>query len=549
MTAVQEDIQKRLRDLQADYGRELPGRIEELVSLWAAAREGDASQAMETLIRQVHTLAGSAGTFGFAELGQQARALEYFLKDRGLTELAAVREEVDDQLASLSALARNQSPELPPEVASVAVARHRPLPLVALYEPEGGVIGLQSRLIHFGYLVDRYSDPEALRAGIAARRPQVLVMNLDDASPASVGDWLGPLQASLHNPLPVLFVSNDNSFEARLAAVRQGGFAFFSRPFEMVDLMDRIDDVTAQCEAAPVRVLVVDDDLPLAERYALVLRGAGMEAEVVNRPRDALPVMERFRPDLILMDLYMPECSGIELAQLIRQDKGWLGVPIVFLSSETRSDRQLEALVKGGDEFLTKPIGDSHLIAMVLSRAHRARMLDGVMSSDSLTGLLKHSKIKEALRVELERQQRRGGWLAFAMIDIDHFKAINDTWGHQVGDQVIKTLSRLLRQRLRSTDLIGRYGGEEFAVILSDTDPHGAWHAIDELRQAFAAIEHEAGARTFRVTLSAGVALCRDCGHAARVTEVADQALYRAKHAGRNRVEMEQMVAPDVGED
>ena len=541
MTLEHEEIRNRLRRLQADYGRELPARVDELLSLWRRAGEAPTEADRDTLIRRLHALAGSAGSFGFGELGQQARALEQLFNTHGPGELAAQREMIAGQLAALAALCAGRPPEGPAGMAAVAEPRHRRPPLIALYEPEGGVIGLQSRLIHFGYLVERHAQPDTLCAAVAARPPQLLVLNLEDASPAGVGDWLAPLQASLDSPLPVLFISNDTRFEARLAAVRQGGFAFFSRPFEMTDLMDRIDEVLAQGEAAPIRVLVVDDDLALAKRYALVLGEAGMAVEVANRARDAVPLLERFRPDLVLMDLYLPGCSGIELAQLIRQDNCWLGVPIVFLSSETRSDRQLEALVKGGDEFLTKPIGDRQLVAMVMSRARRARLLDGVMSSDSLTGLLKHSKIKEALQLELERQQRRGGWLAFAMIDIDHFKRINDSYGHQVGDQVIKSLSRLLRQRLRSTDLIGRYGGEEFAVVLSDTDPEGGFRAVEELRRAFAAIEHEAGRETFRVTLSAGIAACRDCDHAGRVTELADQALYRAKRGGRNRVEMDRL--------
>jgi diguanylate cyclase (GGDEF)-like protein len=213
-------------------------------------------------------------------------------------------------------------------------------------------------------------------------------------------------------------------------------------------------------------------------------------------------------------------------------------VPVVFLSGENDREKQLAALQVGADDFLTKPIAPGHLVAAVSSRAERARTLRRLLMRDSLTGLLNHTTTKERLDGEVARAMRQGTPLAFAFLDLDHFKSINDTYGHPVGDGVIRNMARLLQGRLRRSDLIGRYGGEEFAVILPDTPVGDAARVMEDLRTRFAAIEQHAGTGggIFYATFSCGVAGVPPSLSAAALTETADQALYRAKQAGRNRV-------------
>jgi len=170
----------------------------------------------------------------------------------------------------------------------------------------------------------------------------------------------------------------------------------------------------------------------------------------------------------------------------------------------------------------------------------RYRALRALMVRDSLTGLLNHTNYKERLRAEVARAKRQNKLLSVAIIDIDHFKKVNDTYGHPAGDRVIKNLSRLLKQRLRGADVIGRYGGEEFALALPDTPIGVALGVINDLRESFAAIEQHAGKATFQNTFSAGVAECSPQHPALMDTEAlikaADEALYVSKHGGRNRV-------------
>ncbi|MDC6636318.1 diguanylate cyclase, partial [Leclercia adecarboxylata] len=163
---------------------------------------------------------------------------------------------------------------------------------------------------------------------------------------------------------------------------------------------------------------------------------------------------------VLLLDVNMPDCSGPELAQMIRLHDEWLRVTIIYLSAETDAHRQMAALLKAGDDFITKPISDNALVAAVYSHSQRARSLSTALARDSLTGLLKHADIKEQLALEVQRATRSGKPASVVMLDLDHFKGVNDTYGHAAGDNVIRALANLLRQRLRRIDSLGRYGGE-----------------------------------------------------------------------------------------
>ena len=227
---------------------------------------------------------------------------------------------------------------------------------------------------------------------------------------------------------------------------------------------------------------------------------------------------------------------GLELATVIRQKQDYVGVPIVFLSGEVDLEKQLAAMGLGADDFLVKPIVPVHLIAAVTHRAQRARVLRSFMIRDSLTKLLNHVAIKEQLELEILRARRKGAALAFGILDLDHFKSVNDQYGHATGDQVIKNLARLLQRRLRATDVIGRYGGEEFAIVLTDVDGAQGVAVADQLRSAFEDMPQLAADQTFGVTLSCGIATFPAYSDAIGLAQAADKALYEAKRAGRNRI-------------
>jgi diguanylate cyclase (GGDEF)-like protein len=334
-----------------------------------------------------------------------------------------------------------------------------------------------------------------------------------------------------------MFISDQDDQATRLKAIRAGGTAFFSKPLDTVSLIDHLDELTSTDTADPYRVLVVEDQPPIANYYKMVLNMAGMDAQVVTDATKVLQQMIEYQPDLILLDLYMPEVNGAELVRIIRQMEEFVSIPIVFLSSEDDFVKQMEVMSLGGDDFLTKPIKASHLVALVKSRLERLKTLRSYMVRDSLTGLLNHTSFRSTLIQEVNRCGRQNARLAVAMMDIDHFKMVNDTYGHSAGDHVLKSLSRLLKQRLRRSDIIGRYGGEEFVALLLDVDAQQAWRIMDEIRGHFSEVEHFATkSGSLHVTFSCGIATYPQFTDPKLLSDAADQALYAAKAAGRNRV-------------
>jgi len=337
---------------------------------------------------------------------------------------------------------------------------------------------------------------------------------------------------------PIVFITQEEtaSIEQRLEAQRAGCLRFFVRP-AIGQLIRSVEKFYSPQPEEPFKVLIVDDSKSQALFCEKTLKKAGMITEVLTNPLEILTALDNFQPEIIVMDMYMPTCTGTEIAGVIRQQAQFIGVPILFLSGEENLKIQLDAMSQGGDDFLTKPIDPNHLAMTVSNRAQRARVLNNLIAKDSLTGLFNHTyildKLKQACRQAKDKQQP----LSFAMVDIDFFKKINDNYGHPVGDKVILALSLFLKQRLRNSDAIGRYGGEEFAVILPNTTAEQALTVMNNIRQGFNQLEHSADDKDFNVSFSCGI--CSFNGHNADfIIEHADQALYEAKKQGRNNVQL-----------
>ncbi|HYR05310.1 MAG TPA: diguanylate cyclase, partial [Gallionella sp.] len=396
---------------------------------------------------------------------------------------------------------------------------------------------LKVQLSYFGYDVSVFNKLEDFSIAMQASPDVVVLMDINFPEDSLGGiHVMEKIQQKRAISLPVIFLTAYDEFKMRLDAVRVGGIAYLSKPINIGNLIDKLDALTSALPPAPYRVLIVDDSEALTAYYAALLEQAGMETKVVNNPLTVMESLLEFVPDLILLDIYMPECNGMELAKVIRQLDAFVGIPIVFLSAEGNLDKQLFAMGLGADDFLTKPIQPQHLVSSVISRVRRSLRLRSFMVRDSLTGLLNHTAIKDQLDYEVAQTKRRRTPLSFAMVDIDHFKRVNDTYGHPAGDRVIKSLARLLKQRLRETDMVGRYGGEEFAVILSNTEGETAIKVLDTIRNDFSQLCHLVGGKEFLATFSCGVADISYFGDSTKLCDAADKALYKAKHAGRNRV-------------
>lgn len=412
--------------------------------------------------------------------------------------------------------------------------------LVYLVHANGLVAGdIAAQLRHFGYRVVCMADATCLEQAVAQCLPAAVVIDAGTTVPIfQVADEIARINAGCARRFAVVFLSAQGSFGMRLAAARADAGGYFANPLNLLALVERLDALTAREEVQPYRVLVINSDKGAADSQGAMLTDAGMEVTVLRKLTDMLQVLRTCTPDIVLMDVQHPMYDGADLAKLIRQDDSCLDVPIVLLADEAGVTKHLDAIASGADDFLAKPIQPLNLVSLLSSRARRYRSLRSLIMRDGLTGLLNHSALKEQIDRETARARRTGEPLALAMIDIDFFKRINDSYGHPVGDKVIRTLARLLQQRMRRGDAVGRYGGEEFGVVMPSTPLAAAAAVIDSVREGFAEIRLHAEGNEFSATFSAGVAAL-DCEFGAdELVGAADAALYAAKHNGRNRVEV-----------
>ncbi len=410
-------------------------------------------------------------------------------------------------------------------------------PIYIALQDKTEALKLAEQLDFFGFRMKVFEDPDSFLEDMSRRRPASVIMDVSFGTEAMCGSQLlSKCQEAYESPIEAIFFSKEeDDIFTRLEASRSGGTYFHHKKLEVSLVVEQLESITHITPPTPYKVLIIDDSKSQSMASQKILNNAGMITEITNDPLMVLEVLEKDTPEIILMDMYMPNCSGTELAKVIRQQQKYLHIPIIFLSAEEDLDKQMSAMTKGGDEFLTKPMEPRHLIASVRAKGERARALVSLMIRDSLTGLLNHTRILYELNLEIQKAKERGTPICFAMVDIDHFKSINDTYGHPVGDRVIKQLSMFLKQRLRKSDAIGRYGGEEFAVVLPDTELHDAVEFFDQIREQFHQFKHRSEQKEFNVSFSCGVAQLDDTNEEV-LTVKADEALYEAKRGGRNQV-------------
>jgi diguanylate cyclase (GGDEF)-like protein len=516
----------------------LPSVAEQLDAEWQTLKAGDTPEA---LLSAIHRLTGTALSLEYTRIGNAARRLEEYLKQPEPSSVDNLEKLVTALRAEIQACVRDDVVEQH-EVSSIknipSLQETRSSSLIFLVEDDHVQANLlTAQISHFGYSVKTFTQLQDLGDAIQAEIPAAILMDIVFPEGEFAGvETIRAMQEKYGNNLPVFFISVRGDMAARLQSIRAGGKAYFPKPVDISALVDALDTLIASPDNQQYRVLIVDDSEVQAKVNALHLKKAGILPQVITQPLEVGRALEEFSPDLLLLDLYMPSCNGLELAQVIRQMKTFVSLPIVYLSAETDREKQLAAVGLGGDDFLTKPIKPDHLVSAVTSRIERYRQLRALMLRDSLTGLFNHTTIRERLSQEVARAVRQNQPLALAMMDIDHFKTINDTYGHATGDRVIKSLSHMLSRRLRQADIVGRYGGEEFVAILPNSTGQVAMQVMDELRESFSQVRHIFESHEFTVTLSCGVATFPEHQTPASLSEAADQAMYVAKRAGRNRV-------------
>jgi diguanylate cyclase (GGDEF)-like protein len=298
-----------------------------------------------------------------------------------------------------------------------------------------------------------------------------------------------------------------------------------------------------------LKVLLAEDARFARHLLQGALSGWGYEVVLAEDGEQAWHALEGpDPPSIALLDWMMPGLDGLEVCRKVREAGREPYTYIILLTGRDRQQDVVEGLAAGADDYLRKPFDNLELEARIRT-GRRIVELHGQLiaarealreqaTTDSLTGLANRRTILEALGKELERCRRSAAACAILFVDLDHFKQVNDTHGHSAGDEVLRQSASTMRAILRPYDLVGRYGGEEFVVVLPQCDAAGARAAAERLRACVAETAIAVGGASVRVTCSLGIAVgdSRNGWDRELLLNAADAALYRAKHAGRNRI-------------
>jgi diguanylate cyclase (GGDEF)-like protein len=316
------------------------------------------------------------------------------------------------------------------------------------------------------------------------------------------------------------------------------------------------------------KILVVDDSRSQLDWLVQVLEREGYAVSSASDGKDAIRKVRTDPPDLVLLDMILPDMDGLEVLRIVKARPEDQFIPVIILSVKSDLDSKVTGLRIGADDFLAKPFAEAEILARcaaMLRIKHLQERLREVQKkleeqsiTDALTGLKNRRFFDERLPEEFRRAQRYGDYLSLIMVDLDHFKEVNDRHGHQAGDAVLREAASLIRASIRDPDICARYGGEEFAVILPKTHMSGALAVAERIWRELGSKEYpippgapsiagpDGGApRTVRVTASLGVAFfpSKDITSGELLLRYADQALFQGKRAGRNTICLYQATA------
>lgn len=539
------DVLAKLASLRLQFQQRLPDEYERLTDLWENRDQQGGGNDRQALLRQIHTLKGNSGTFGFTRLSESAALLEAALDARQRKQASATAcykvllnelQSVINQNAASDAVA----PDVTPSSSTAEASALRPPKVTTAMRTELAYIteadAKPDQALLNNLKVQGYEVTHAPLSSEAAQLPHWVLLDLAE-SEGSVRRFLAPIHHWLKHGLNVVVLIEELDFQSQLALVRAGVRHCLIRPVSVDQLLRLVKPRMGQVPPFQGRVLMLDDQHQVMRYYQTLLEASGLKVQTESDPARVFWQIEHFDPDLLLLDINMPEATGPEVARVLRLHERFATLPILFLTADyDQAAQRSDLLNTGSDDLLYKGMDEAELVQQVTTRAERARQLHDRVNRDALSGLNNHGAVQRASKQAFARAQRQQSPSSLVVLDLDHFKAVNDHYGHDMGDQVIRTLSQLLLARFRNSDTVGRYGGEEFVILLPDTPTDRAKALTDAIRIDMSALTFTTPAGNFTVTFSAGISDARDHSSHLKQFKAADEALYEAKLAGRNQV-------------
>lgn len=540
-----EEIQKKLDSLKENYTKKLPEKLETLDRCWAKIIEQKAETDDYNLFYNVaHKLAGSATTFGFPEVSQicnqlQVDAQNLIEKKIPLTNETKSRISGLLEYLKLKALKSNLQEAISQPFLDLnsSFKENRQKKVIVVDDDTTLLANTALHLEAVGITVIALDKIEDLESVIQKEKPDLLIVDLSFPKGRFAGaEEVNRIKKSTPDIPPCLFMSANSTTDYRLASLRAGGRVHLVKPFAVDDLIAVIQQILCQQQSVWT-VLIVDDDEALASQYKTLLKKNGFIVRVVCDSTQVLDQMSEHKPDLVLLDLHMPQVTGDELAGLIRQIDLFVATPIIFLSSEQDATKREEILRRGAEDFFDKTGSFENLLDLINRRLIRFSQMNHLIDHDVLTKLLNRRAFLARLEQEIVRARRHNESFVYALLDLDSFKSINDNYGHSIGDQVLQRLASLLENNFRRSDIIARIGGDEFVVVCPQSGTDDVLQKMDQVRSLFQNEQFFCGSENFTCTFSCGLAEFPLKNTASELLQAADAAVLKiSKDSGKNKI-------------
>ena len=497
--------------LKEQYVRRSNDRIGKVVEMiHILSQDPSNSEMIHQLSRQFHWLAGSGTMYGFpavSQLGvegedycnallQQARPFADIVRLQGL-------------LSQLAEHFANDSDSVTTNLGSGKEKSAGRAELMLIAEGEAELASLVKVVEDVG-LTHRCA--RTMAGGVAElgrKMPDGLIIEI----PLPDGDGYELVEQVRTMPgaeeLPIIIVSKQSGFLDKVRSIHCGADAHFEKPIDMKAMIRRMRYLLDKRKQDSPRILSVEDDPDQAAFIRAFLESAGYQVKTCTDPKNFDSYVSSFNPDLVLLDVMLPGMTGYELARYLRQDERYAALPVIFLTTQGNIEARIEVARAGGDDHLVKPVPPALLLSSVSSRLERSRFLKTLLHKDGLTSMLNHSSLMEQAQLVIAQQKRRSGLVALIILDIDQFRAINEKHGYPGGDRVLISMSLLLRKRLRQSDILGRYGPDQFGIIAEGLDCQEALTLAQRLIADFATISHLSQNHSggFVATASAGISI------------------------------------------
>lgn len=498
-------------------------------TLWQRARQ------------ESHTLAGSLGTFGLSQGSHLARQIEQTLK----REQPLSQDEIT-HLQTWVSLLRQEIERSPTSETPSSTTAEKDDPLLLIVDRDRPLANqLIAEAATWGFRTEVAANLTRARDKIQLESPHVVL--LDPAISPTVAESL-TLLADLSKqvpPIPVVIFTEQNDLTERLEVARLGGRTFLQKSLPLSQVLESINQVLHQADRAKAGVMVVDDDPKMLAIVRSLLEPWGLNITTLADPHQFLQILEATSPDLLILDVEMPQLSGIDLCQIVRNDSRWSGLPILFLTAHTDADVVNQVFAMGADDFVSKPIVGPELVTRIINRLERIRLFQNLAETDSLTQVSTRQKATQDLDKLLRLAKRQKQPLCLSVLELDQFEQIVHH-GQATADEALRHLGKLLHHSFEPEDVVARWGEKEFVIGVYGINKHDGIQQLSKLlkalqQHAFTALNSSKpiaqSADPLRVTFSAGVAQYPEDGdYLNTLYQAANLALLQAKAAGNGQI-------------